>query len=435
MYPDVTDAPLCPTDRAEDRGAWTWSILLTVAFGGLYMAYTLLWMPVVHGRAVWVVSGDTWILTEPARFVANGALGYLYSARPGYYALPLSAILMAPAVWLSDSLRLVGGYPFPVPEPTAWLVVGPFQLLAGIPALRAARRLAFAGGLRGRQLVVVQLFVVAVVLYPCAFWGHPEDVLATTFLLGAVAAQRDARTDRAALLLALAICSKQWALVAVPFLLVATPAGRRWRAGLVASVPPLVVAALPLSVDWWHASRSLLFQKFPVHGLYGHQSMILPVLTSVLGAHGSELSRLLEVAAAPVVAVAVRRRDPDAQLAALGGVLALRIVLEPLVFPYYLAPGALLLGLAATLTLRRIPVQLLWWLAVLAVWSILQTARTGWWWTGMVVISLAAASAWYREAPRGAAFARAWWPALDVGRAAPASPVAAAGQAWGEDRA
>lgn len=382
-----------------DRHALAWSAALALAAGAAVMAYVLWWMLLVHGVRRWNVAGDTWLVTEPGRYVAYGAYGYLYSAVKGFYALPLAPVLVAPAVRLADHLGLIGGYPFAVAHPTAWLVVAPWEMLAGIPALHAARRVATDVGLRGWRRPALQAWVAATVVGPSLYWGHPEDILALAFMLYALAAARRGAETRAALLLGLAVCSKQWAVVAVPFVVLQVAPGRRSRVLAGALGLPILMAALPLAVDWPDASRALLMPTVPLHVSAGHRSLLLPVLVSAFGSHGSVLGRLIEVAAAPAVAVAQRRRAYPAQLAGLGVVLMLRLVLEPVVFPYYVGPALAVLVLAAAAPTHRLPVELMWWSSVLAVWCLLDSGRSGWWWSGVVVILLAAARSARPAAP------------------------------------
>ncbi|MDE3205111.1 MAG: hypothetical protein KGQ66_12950 [Acidobacteriota bacterium] len=384
-----------PGQQESNAAAWLWSIAIGTAVGALVMAYSFWWMPWVHGQDGWIVSNDIWILTEPARYVADGAFGYLYSARNGYYSLPLPALLMAPAVRLYDHWQMVGGYPRTLPKPTAWLVVGPWATLAAIPVLHAWRRLTTAT-LRRPAATALQVTVAAVVVVPCEYWCHPEDLLALAFLLYSLGATGARRWDAAAWLLAVAVCAKQWSIVALPFLIVAAPAGRRRRVLLEATGPALMLAAVPLAVDWSDASRSLLFPPTALHVGSGHSSLILPLLSSLAGHHASLVGRALEVVAAPVAALVVRHRPAATQTLALAGVLMLRMFLEPVVFAYYLAPGVAVLILAAVQAGPAVTRRVVAGTGVLMVWALIQSSRTGWWWAGVAVIVVAlTASAGY----------------------------------------
>ncbi len=387
-------ADRAPTDERAAT-AWMWSAAVGALAGAMVLLYSFLWMPVVHNAHGWLVPGDTWILTEPARYVADGALGYLYTPRNGYYALPLPAILMAPAQWVSDHYTLLSGYPFPVPKPSAWLVIGPWEMLAGIPALHAMRRLAASFGLRRARLGVLQVLLAAVVVVPCELWSHPEDVLALAFVLYGIRAMRAEEHTRAALYLAVAVCCKQWAVVAIPFLLVGVAPGRRLRTLATSAAPAVLLAAFPLAVDWADTSRALLFPTFPEHLRTGHSSPLLPLFVAVAGSHGSMIGRVLEVLAAPVVAIALRKRPEPVQLIGLGGVLMVRMVMEPVMFAYYLAPGLALFVFAVLAANRRVPWGLLGWELVLVAWAQLGTPRTWWWWSGaLTIVAVISVTVW-----------------------------------------
>jgi hypothetical protein len=73
--------------------------------------------------------------------------------------------------------------------------------------------------------------------------GHPEEILTTALAVAAVAVASEGKGRRAAILLGLAIASKQWAVIAILPVLMALPA-RRVRMGLVA-VAIFLVLTLP----------------------------------------------------------------------------------------------------------------------------------------------------------------------------------------------
>ena len=356
--------------------------MIGLLFGVLYLAHSFWWMPLVHGSHRWEVAGDTWLMTGPARYVAHGALGYLYSGREGYFSLPLPAILLAPAVWLADRFNLVDGYPFALAHPTTWIIVGPWMVVSVFPALHAVRRLAGSFSLSSAQLTVLQFWFGVAVLMPSLCWSHPEDVLALGFLLYSLTAAREERTTAAALHLAVAICCKQWAIVAIPFLYLRTRPGHGGRFLLGSILPPALLAAFPLAVDWPDASQALLFPTFPAHVRFGHHSLLLQALVGLAGPHASVLARFTEIAAAPVVALLLRRYSESTQLAGLGAVLLLRLVLEPVVFPYYICPAITVLCLAGVAKTGRLPVRLMTWSVILVLWSLPGTNRNGLWWAG-----------------------------------------------------
>jgi hypothetical protein len=89
--------------------------------------------------------------------------------------------------------------------------------------------------------------------------GHPEEVLATVLATGAVISASANRRGWAAVLLGLAIGSKQWALLATPCVLVALPDHRAAvavRAGLIAAAA-IVVLPLASPAAFAHADASV----------------------------------------------------------------------------------------------------------------------------------------------------------------------------------
>lgn len=139
----------------------------------------------------------------------------------GYYLMgPLSIVLRLPAAALVDA---AGG--------DALLVyrAGVFVCLLAAVALGLV--------LRGRALsrgvnpwAAAAIAVLTVVNPPTVTalaYGHPEEVLTAALAVGAVLAALDGRLRWSVVLIVAAVLSKQWALLAIPVVLVA--AGHRWR--------------------------------------------------------------------------------------------------------------------------------------------------------------------------------------------------------------
>src|SRR5439155_16894179 len=78
--------------------------------------------------------------------------------------------------------------------------------------------------------------------------GHPEELLTAALALGALLAAGRGRAPAAAVLLGLALAAKQWALLALPAVLLVSAPGRRLRvllgagAEVVALTGPLALA-------------------------------------------------------------------------------------------------------------------------------------------------------------------------------------------------
>ena len=141
----------------------------------------------------------------------------------------------------------------PVMGPFSILLRAPFALLGGGNELEVYRWGSFpcllAAGLLGLYLAALarrrgagflaQAAIAAICLVnPLTFValdnGHPEEILTAALAVGAVAVAAEGHSRRAALLLGLAIASKQWAVIAVLPVLMALPSAR-FRAGLGAA--------------------------------------------------------------------------------------------------------------------------------------------------------------------------------------------------------
>lgn len=176
---------------------------------------------------------------------------------------PLSMILRAPFVALGELLGSdTGGY-----NPADfryWLEdyrwgIFPCVALAGAFGIALAR---FAQA-RGRSWLAYGAVVVLAIVNPVTLraihFGHPEEMLGAALLAGAMLAAIVKRPWLAALLLALALANKQWALIGAPAVLVVLYASVGWKgmarpvlllAGLtVALIVPLLIVDAGSVVD------------------------------------------------------------------------------------------------------------------------------------------------------------------------------------------
>ncbi len=361
------------------------ALLVGLAVSAGVFAWSLWWGPLVDHAPVWLIGSDTWMAPTAAIYVAHGAYQEVYLGASGYFALPLSAILLAPVVRLGEALHLVNGYPYVLPKPSMWLVVGPFTLIAGsVPLLYAARALAWEAGVR-RRLWLLQAGSALAVSIPCAVWGHFEDSLATALVLLAIRARLRERHLAAAVLVGLAICSKQWALLAVPMLLLAGTPRRRWVPLLaVAAALPLLLVVEPLLAFPHQTLRALVFEPTPDLALVhqGHESLL-----AGLGTAADRIGRIGAVLASVVLAWWIARRHPHLWPFGIAAALVVRPLAEPYLLGYYLSPGMLVLALAVTMRRRRVE----WWvLAVCAspvIWAVPDARGSDLtWWAGELIL-------------------------------------------------
>ena len=285
----------------------------------------------MDGKDAWATPGDFWVLVQQARYVASGALGYVYEVRQ--YPLPLFVILLAPAVALGDALGLVQNLPFGVRRPSMWVLLAPYCLALCVPVVAAVGRL--AERLRPDRSPAGLQCAVAGALIPVWYFGHYEDALA----LGAVVAGLNARLsdndDRSALWLGVAIAFKQWAVFVAPVLILT--AGRPRRAALLAAALPGLLAAFLLSVDFKNASEALLRTPTTIGTRFGHLHPLgfgdLYVTTLPARLVGLTLVALVGLEAA-------RRRLRRGDLVVAVGFSALvRAAVEPVLYAYYLTPA------------------------------------------------------------------------------------------------
>jgi hypothetical protein len=331
-----------PADRA-----WRAAVLLGLALLACQLAWAVL-VPVVFGdgcpcrdqagRRVLVLatSGDFWVAPAAARYVANGALGFVYESSRHLTALPLYPILLAPLVAVGQALELSEP---PAPTPTMWFLLAPFTVGLAVPLLHQVRGLVRDTGAGGGALSAQVWTAVLVAVPVLVVFGHGEDALA---LLGVVATVRLAARHRwaeAGLVLGLAVASKQWAVLALPALLARCGPRERGRVAAACLALPAALALFVLAVDWAHASRALLHP--PNYPGYGHAAPWVAEGAATVATAPFRLGAL-----ALAVALAARGRGgvgASRLLAVLGVTLLARCAFEPVVHVYYLGPGLCLL--------------------------------------------------------------------------------------------
>jgi len=226
----------------------------------------------------------------------------------------------------------------------------------------------------GRSVLSRWLLIGLLVASPAADWalkyGHPEELLTTALCVGGMLLVIRGRITTGAILLGLAIASKQWALLAFPIALAATPQGQRIRlSGLAGAVALALFAPLALS----NTSRFVATNK----GLAGAALFFRPqqiwwtlhldYLRHLGGtfyerapiALVARYSRPLTVLSAILLGVAYRLRrrqvKPGDALLVLALVMLLRGMLDPWNEIYYQLPFLVSLGAWEVCSHRRAP--------------------------------------------------------------------------------
>ena len=304
---------------------------------------------------------------------------------------------------------------FPLMGPLAVLIRAPFvaavydadvrvvYLVGSLPCLLVfaaaliflTRRLQERGAGPGALALVLALGNLAV--FRAFHWGHPEDLMATGLLLGAALAALDRRPAPSAVLLGLALATKQWALLALVPVALMHGKGALRAAAIAAGI--FVVLSAPLAIaapdrfmalaratsnpeEFWrtdgrtgappapgdtepiagHTPVTPANAGWPVASKRDQVRQGQAVRTAVVPDWVVRASHLLIAAmVVPLCWLWWRRgRPPEDLLAVLALVFLLRCLLEPINFDYYQLPFLTLLASWEAWT-RRVP-----WLTVAA---------------------------------------------------------------------
>jgi Glycosyltransferase family 87 len=309
--------------------------------------------------------------------LAHGDLGRFFDVQPVHGSV--AALVEAP--FLALSLALGGG------ELLAYR-------LSALPCLLALSALALALGrsmhARGRGPLACVAVSVLVLVNPATLaaiaLGHPEELLCAALAVGSVLEAAKGRHWVAAIMLGLAIATKQWALLALGPVLLASAAGARLRLGLTAAaVAAALLAPLALANPdryranvkevqgatvnvsrysaWWPASKTEVRIV-----RVGDQAR--PVALHRLPAGVTALARPATIGLSLALALAAwwrGRRTGDDALALIALALLLRCILDPRDHDYYHV--SVLVALLAWESRCRPGLPLLAPLAAVALWA------------------------------------------------------------------
>lgn len=420
-----------PTDEqpasspTTDAHPWRATVLLTLSLIVGTFVWTMLVNPAIAHVRSWMIAGDAWPPLSASRFVATGAYPYLYEADSTWVAGPVLPILLAPIAAIQDALgmtsRVLGGYGFfvngktvwigssapgsrltvsDVPRPSVWWLYATYSMALAIPLLVAVRRTAahVVGFVRGRLPAATQIVVTGLgLLVAAAYYMHIEDALAVALLLFALLAGCNGKRRAAGVMIGIAIATKQWAALGALPLIFSTPARERRSLLLPAIGIPLVLYGVPLAIDPTHAIRAL-FRAGSAPWL-GHAA---PWISDARATRvvGATEGRLVWLGLAVAVACFARRRpDLDRLLAAQAVIFGSRLLIESVVYSYYLLPVIVFVVLLEVAQRRSVlrttiagtaamawywvpPPHVWWWFVELAfvialVWPALRVVATG----------------------------------------------------------
>jgi hypothetical protein len=387
------------------------------------MAYTLLWGPIVHHASYWIAPGDLWGTFRSAHYVAWGDIGDVYARETGLVTLPGISVVLAPVAFLSYHLRLSEAFPYPLPHPTAWLLLGPVEMALGASVLFPLDGLARKLGVTVRRRVAL-CFVEAAVLWPVVvIWGHPEDPLAMTFALFGLLAVFNGRWRACGWWWGLALVMQPLTVLALPLIFAMAPVRRWGRLVLQSALPAVALLAIPLAQEFSNTTRALL--KQPNYPSIDHATPWLafapvlekahPTVTHNFG-RGERLGHVIfttsvahtiageVVAAGPGRAIAIvlsivlgiwafRHRPTVAQVVWLAALaLSLRCVFESVMNPYYLFPPLAVILVLSARDWRRFLICAVSTAAV-TVWSYRHTGPWLWYLPVVILLGVCLASA------------------------------------------
>jgi hypothetical protein len=318
------------------------------------LLYTFFWAPVVRHQPYWITPGDLWSSLRGARYIQHGALSYIYSSSSGLVTLPGLELLLAPVSALIAALHLVVSVPgVYLVKPSAWFVLGPFEMVItsvaffGVDAL--LRQFGVSTSRRLFSLVVCAAAMWSAVL----LYGHPEDVLALGLAALSLSALSRGRWAAAGWLLGAAIAVQLYVVLLVPA--VVGLVGLRRGAALVARavvLPGFFLVAV-LAPDFHQAARVLTQQpNWPTIDRPTPWVLVAPKISNLTVAAGP--GRLIAVAAAILAGLFVLRRPASVTTVLWVGaaVAAGRCIFESVMVPYYVMPAAVLAVLYVASTNR-----------------------------------------------------------------------------------
>jgi len=172
-------------------------------------------------------SGDSWPAVEA---LTDGRVSDYLSATA--MMGPFATLVQAPFAALSDGTDL---------DAYRW-ASAPCLIAVGLLGLYLASIARRRGASVATQVILAALCLVNPLTFEALENGHPEELLTAALAVAAVATAAEGHRGRTAILLGLAVASKQWAVIAILPVLMALPTRRLW----VALVAGAIVAVLTL---------------------------------------------------------------------------------------------------------------------------------------------------------------------------------------------
>jgi hypothetical protein len=354
------------------------AMLAIVIFG---MALSFWLNPITHRGSGWFVSTDLWNTFRAAQYVGWGFEGEIYKSQTYFDSFPGIAVLLAPIAKLASLWHMSVSFPMYLSRPTAWLILGPVEMILGgvllFPLDALARRLQVST----RRRTVLIWLEAALVFTVVAIWGHPEYTVALAFGIYGLIAAFDDKWVRVGIFFGLALLFQPLMLLMMPVGIALIPP-RRWiQLGSLIALPSALLLIPPLVKEWTATTYVLLRQPNYPRGdhatpwislapvLHRAHSTLQSVVKTVKLPDGKETiktvmvhvrvaevvssgpGRVIALALACAIGVWIaKKRPPLAQVVWWAGVtLALRCVFECVMNPYYLMPGLAIVLVCAVL--------------------------------------------------------------------------------------
>ncbi len=355
--------PFAAVAEAFDRRKLALAVSVVAVVGA--MAFTMFESTVTRGFGEWfgVASfGDFWQNWADAAYTTfAGGYGHIYVLDRTLETAPALQVVTAPIARLASGLHFP--YPGAVLYPTAYWVAGPLFLGGMALTICACDRWLNGMGVTDIRRRLTVLGALTITLPPIPSSGHPEDLIALGAMLYGIAAAFEDRPRATGWWLGVALAFQPFAFLAIPIAFIFLKR-RQWLTALGPIVAvPVFFLLVPVITDPSVTLQQLLHQK--VYDVFGYISPTWNLDPGVAAYIRSAVA-LAAIPAAIVLArllPASRRQGAALVVWTVAMLFALRVI-EPELFPYFLAPTLALAPISAA----RLP----WWrlaaVCALAIW-------------------------------------------------------------------
>ena len=326
-------------------------MLATAGLVAVGMAATIWWGPRLEGQTTWTLPHDLWGTMAAASRLLHLNLAGLYMEPTRLVTFPGGVMILVPIVAVIEaaglSLQVPGAQ---LPQPGAWLLAGPYEIVLSAVALFAADAIAERMGVTRPKRALLAAASAVALWSVSVRWGHPEDAVAVGLFLYGILALSDSRAGRSAWLVGAAVAVQPLVLLALPIVLVVIEP-RRLAGYLARAAAPGVAVLGAAALANWQATYDAVTSQ-PNYPTINHPTpwtSLAPHLGEGTVAAGP--GRVVAILVACACALAVARRWRAARRAAtwspetlgevlwwVAVVLALRSVFEPVMVAYYLWP-------------------------------------------------------------------------------------------------